>query len=119
MSVPGFSASQALYPAVKAYRSSRPPRPIVVRPEYRRSETARPLMVPRDGVEAPGSGRAAWKALEESCEILKCHECRQECRAYVSGLHDLVNLKLGKPMQNRSAFIFLRNALNTVYESAL
>ena len=45
--------------------------------------------------------------------------CRRECEANVSALHDLVNIRLGKPMRNPDAFLSLRQELKMAYERTL
>jgi len=61
------------------------------------------------------SGRAAWKALEQSCSLLQCQKCRNDCIRMVDGLHAAVNMKLGKPPERLNDLRFLHEYLQTSY----
>jgi hypothetical protein len=64
------------------------------------------------------TGRAAWDALTRSCSLLRCSKCRKDCQSFINGLHDVVNVKLGKQMVRPMDFVFLQNAINATYEYA-
>jgi hypothetical protein len=69
--------------------------------------------------EPSESGRRAWKALEKACDNLQCEECRNDCLRFINGLHDAINIKLGKPMRTPTDFIYLRDFLNDMSSYAL
>jgi hypothetical protein len=58
------------------------------------------------------SGRKAWRDLESACYNLQCKKCREDCLSFINGLHDAVNIKLGKPMRTPNDFIYLREYIN-------
>lgn len=47
-------------------------------------------------------GRKAWAQIHGACNILQCSICKNECITLTSGIHDVVNIKLGKPIFNRN-----------------
>jgi hypothetical protein len=67
--------------------------------------------------EPPASGRAAWRAMEDSCRILMCPSCRESCMRLVNGLHDVVNVRLGKPIQRPGDLRFLGAAVASTVNS--
>ena len=58
--------------------------------------------------ESTDNGRRAWKDLESSCYNLQCQKCLKDCFAFINGLHDAVNIKLGKPVRTPNNFAYLR-----------
>jgi hypothetical protein len=74
---------------------------------------------PEPQKEPSESGRRAWIALENSCNNLQCEECRNDCRRVINGLHDAINIKLGKSMRTPSDFIYLRDFVNEMSKHAL
>jgi hypothetical protein len=69
-------------------------------------------IIPEPLKEPAESGRRAWIALEKACSNLQCKECRNDCLRFINGLHDAINIKLGKPMRSTSDFIYLRDFVN-------
>ena len=57
--------------------------------------------------ESTDNGRRAWKDLESSCYNLQCQKCLKDCFAFINGLHDAVNIKLGKPVRTPNNFAYL------------
>lgn len=48
-------------------------------------------------------GPIAWKQIHDACSILESDcECRAECEQLGIAMHDLVNIKLGKPIQDQA-----------------
>jgi len=45
-----------------------------------------------------------WGAMEGVAAAVNCPPCRSQAQAMVSAMHDLVNLKLGKPVYNSQVF---------------
>jgi hypothetical protein len=66
------------------------------------------------GSEPIGSGRRAWSELEKACNNLQCEECRTDCISFIYGLHDAINIKLGKPMRTPKDFVYLKNFINAM-----
>jgi hypothetical protein len=69
-------------------------------------------IIPEPLKESSESGRRAWSALETACDNLQCEECRNDCLRFINGLHDAINIKLGKPMKTPNDFIYLRDFIN-------
>ena len=69
-------------------------------------------MLPEPLREPSESGRRAWSALEKACDNLQCQECRDDCLRFMNGLHDAINIKLGKPMRTPNDFVYLRGFVN-------
>jgi hypothetical protein len=76
-------------------------------------------MLPEPPKEPSESGRRAWSALEKACDNLQCEECRNDCLSFISGLHDAVNIKLGKPMKSPNDFNYLRDFVNKMSNSII
>lgn len=68
------------------------------------------------GSEPAESGRRAWNELERACTNLLCSICRRDCVSFINGLHDAINIKLGKPMRTPNDFVYLRNFINNMNE---
>jgi hypothetical protein len=49
-------------------------------------------------------GPKAWRALNEVCDAIPCPSCRKHCKDMIMFEHDLVNIKLEKPMYNEEHF---------------
>jgi hypothetical protein len=64
--------------------------------------------------EPTESGRKTWSELERACDNLECSSCRRDCTSFINGLHDALNIKLGKPMKYPNDFIYLRNFINSM-----
>jgi hypothetical protein len=79
-----------------------------------RSRSNRWKIIPEPQREPSESGRRAWSALEKGCENLQCEECRNDCLRFINGLHDAINIKLGKPTRTPSDFIYLREFINAM-----
>ena len=69
------------------------------------------FITPKD-TEPAESGRRAWLDLERACGNLQCGECRKDCLTFINGLHDAINIKLGKSMRFPNDFIYLRDFVN-------
>jgi hypothetical protein len=69
--------------------------------------------------EPPESGRRAWSHLEKACDNLQCGECRNDCVKFIRGLHDAINIKLGKPMRSPNDFAYLKDFINSMGSYAL
>ena len=74
--------------------------------------------VPEPASEPSQSGRRAWRDLERACNNLQCQKCRNDCVTFVHGLHDSINIKLGKPMRTPNDFVYLRDFLNAMSKYA-
>jgi hypothetical protein len=61
-------------------------------------------MIPQPQKERSESGIRAWSALRNACDNLQCEECRIDCRMFINGLHDAINIKLGKAMRTPNDF---------------
>ncbi len=68
--------------------------------------------IPEPQKEPSESGRRAWNALEKACDNLQCEECRNDCIKFINGLHDAINIKLGKPMRSPTDFVYLKDFVN-------
>jgi hypothetical protein len=75
--------------------------------------------VPESPRESSHTGRRAWRDLETACNNLQCNECRRDCISFVNGLHDAINIKLGKQMKTPNDFIYLRNFINAMSKNVL
>jgi hypothetical protein len=71
-------------------------------------------MIPEPQKEPSESGRRAWSALEKACDNLQCEECRNDCLRFINGLHDAINIKLGKPTRTPGDFMYLRDFINAM-----
>jgi hypothetical protein len=71
-------------------------------------------MIPEPQKEPTESGRRAWSALEKACDNLQCEECRNDCLRFINGLHDAINVKLGKPTRTPGDFMYLRDFVNAM-----
>ncbi len=119
MRLPGFTAEASSFSGLREiyyYRSS------MKNDVYLRQHFASPTMntwrnnrwnvFPETPKESSESGRRAWSALENACDNLQCEECRNDCLRFINGLHDAINIKLGKPMRTPNDFIYLRDFIN-------
>lgn len=119
MDTPGFSGEAAIGPLTRGYKPIPRLRSAVsipqrtFEPRGQLPENLSPIQ--REPTE---SGRAAWKSLEQSCSLLRCSECRDSCQRFINGLHDMVNVTLGKRMQRTDDFLLLRNTLSAAYDLA-
>jgi hypothetical protein len=68
--------------------------------------------------EPAESGRRAWSDLERVCNNLQCDECRKDCLTFINGLHDAINIKLGKSMRTPNDFTYLRDFINEMNRNA-
>ncbi|SRR5215203_3447298 len=125
MTLPGFTAEDSSFSQFKEnyYWSSMKSdvylRQTVASPTMNTWRSNRWKIIPEPLKESSESGRAAWSALENACGILQCEECRNDCLRFINGLHDAVNIKLGKPMRTPNDFMYLRdfiNRISTTYE---
>jgi hypothetical protein len=66
------------------------------------------------GGEPAESGRRAWSDLERACSNLQCEECRKDCISFINGLHDAINIKLGKPIRAPNDFVYLKEFINAM-----
>jgi hypothetical protein len=71
-------------------------------------------IIPEPQKEPSESGRRAWSALEKACDNLQCEECRNDCLRFINGLHDAINIKLGKPTRTPGDFMYLRDFINAM-----
>jgi|ERR671916_387955 hypothetical protein len=76
-------------------------------------------LLPEPQKEPSESGRGAWSALEKACDNLQCEECRNDCLSFINGLHDAINIKLGKPMRTPNDFIYLRDFVSEMNRNIL
>jgi hypothetical protein len=74
--------------------------------------------IPEPQKEPSESGRSAWIALRKACNNLQCEECRKDCIRFINGLHDAINIKLGKPIRTPNDFIYLRGFINEMSKQA-
>ncbi len=64
-------------------------------------------------------GPKAWKQIHGACLTLQSDcECRQECVDLTMAMHDLINMKLGKPVRNWSNFRRVANRYNKAANSS-
>lgn len=49
-------------------------------------------------------GASWWKALDVAVEAINCPSCKEEAKSLLSGMHDLVNLRMGKPLYDAGNF---------------
>jgi hypothetical protein len=75
-------------------------------------------IIPEPQKEPLESGRAAWRALEKACDNLQCEECRKDCLRFINGLHDAINIKLGKPLRSPSDFMYLTEFVSEMNKHA-
>jgi hypothetical protein len=110
--MPKFNAESSLYPirydlvSPKNYRSN--PHPII---SVLSSER---LDIPKHNTEPAESGRRAWRDLERACDNLQCEECRKDCLIFINGLHDAINIKLGKSTRTPNDLVYLKNFINAM-----
>lgn len=75
-------------------------------------------IIPEPQKEPSESGRAAWSALENACGNLQCVECRKDCLRFINGLHDAINVKLGKPLRSPNDLMYLTEFVNEMSKHA-
>ena len=56
-------------------------------------------------------GPYTWSMIHHLVENFPCHHCAEEGGRLMRGLHDLVNLKLGKKLQYPADFRYLADAV--------
>jgi len=67
------------------------------------------------GFQCTGSDESAtWKKLHNVHKKMNCDHCANETFRFVNGLHDMVNMGLGKKAHTVKDFHYLRNKLNDV-----
>ncbi len=107
MTIPGFTAKSSIFGSSTHYRNSLKhlsDNIQIVNPckEWKNHESP---------TELPDSGRRTWMLLERACYNLYCEKCRNDCQRFINGLHDAINIKLGKVMKTPDDFIYLRDFL--------
>ena len=100
MSTPGLTGHSALVQQIGQYARIGPS-------GASRSGPMNRLPTQKSDSSVDDSGPAAWRALENACNILNCQSCASECRRLINGLHDLVNVKLGRALHRPDDFDFL------------
>jgi hypothetical protein len=118
---PGFTAKSSLFLASTYYRLSSKKYRGNARPvnlQTMEVSSSKKWKIPHPLTEPPESGRRAWMDLEKACYNLYCEECRKDCLSFINGLHDAINIKLGKPMATPNDFIYLRDFINDMSRSA-
>tara|TARA_R110002020_G_scaffold348155_1_gene561829 strand:+ start:325 stop:603 length:279 start_codon:yes stop_codon:yes gene_type:complete len=45
-------------------------------------------------------GSKVWQKLHNACNDIGCDHCKNECKLYLEGVHDIVNAKLEKPIKH-------------------
>jgi hypothetical protein len=124
MTLPGFTAEVASFSRLKEnYYWSSMKSEVYIEQQVASStmntqRSNRWKVIPEPQKEPTESGRRAWTALENACDNLQCKECRNDCVSFIHGLHDAINIKLGKPMQTPNDFIYLRDFVNAMSRSA-
>lgn len=122
MTIPGFTAGSSLFGATRWYRLSAKKyrsnsQPIIS--QMSKVSLSERWKTPEPPSEPAESGRRAWMDLERACDNLQCQKCRKDCLSFIDGLHDAINIKLGKPMRNPNEFVCLRDFINTMSKNAL
>jgi hypothetical protein len=125
MTMPGFTADSSLFgtstyyyyswPSAKNYyRNSHP-----LISQTRKLSLSRRGKIPEPQREPSESGRMAWMDLERACNNLQCEGCRKDCLSFINGLHDAINIKLGKPIRTPDDLVYLRDFINSMSKHAL
>jgi len=60
-------------------------------------------------------GSGWWAAIHALVGAIPCQSCREHGQALTSGMHDLVNVYLGKPIHNRANF----HAVAAAFQNAI
>jgi hypothetical protein len=125
MTLPGFTAEVASFSRLKEnyHYWSTTKSEVYVEQEVASSTMNTPRsnrwkMIPEPQKEPTESGRRAWSALGNACNNLQCDECRSDCVRFVNGLHDAINIKLGKPVKSPNDFVYLRDFVNEMSKLA-
>lgn len=111
MALPSFTAASSIYGSSKSHwfsakdyscnlQSGSSQMSGLISSEKRR--------IPEPATEPAESGRRAWIDLERACYNLECEECRKDCLTFINGLHDAINIKLGKSLRTPNDFVYLR-----------
>ena len=117
MAIPCFTAASSIYGSSKSYWSSA--KDYSSNSQSINSQMSRVISSEIWKIPEPAeSGRRAWIDLERACYNLQCKECRKDCSSFINGLHDAVNIKLGKPMRTPNDFVYLREFINSMSENA-
>lgn len=61
-------------------------------------------------------GQSWWKAMEGVVESINCDDCRTHGQQLLSGMRDLINLQIGKPVHNLENF---RNVVSMYYQALM
>ena len=64
-------------------------------------------------------GGKVWRDMESAIDRIDCEECRDHGGQLLSGIHDVVNVGLGKPAFNKSNFRKFVSEVNCVYDKCL
>ena len=123
MGLAGFTAESSLFgsstyyswPSAKNYRSDS--HPLISQP--RKMSLSERGKIPEPQREPADSGRRTWMDLERACNHLQCEECRKDCLSFINGLHDAINIKLGKPIRTPNDLVYLRDFINSMSKYAL
>jgi hypothetical protein len=126
MTIPSFTAESSLFGTSTYYYSSSWPsvknyyysnlHPLIS--QTRKLSLSERGKIPEPQREPAESGRMAWMALERACNHLQCEGCRKDCLSFINGLHDAINIKLGKPIRTPNDLVYLRDFINSMSKYA-
>jgi hypothetical protein len=121
MTLPGFTADVSSFSRMKNnyYYWSLMKSDVYLRQNVSPHTVNRWKTIPEPQKEPSETGRRAWNALEKACDNLRCGECRNDCLRFINGLHDAINIKLGKPIRTPNDFIYLRDFINEMSKPTL
>jgi hypothetical protein len=114
MTLPGFTAEASSFSRMKEnyHYWSLMKSDVYLRQNIGTHAMNRWKTMPEPQKEPSESGRRAWSSIEKACDNLQCEECRNDCLRFMNGLHDAINMKLGKPIRTPNDFIYLRDFIN-------
>jgi hypothetical protein len=120
--IPGFTAESSLFSASTQYRylgkKYHSSMQAIISQTRQLSSTER-WKIPEPQKEPAMSGQRAWMDLERACNNLQCEACRSDCLSFINGLHDAINIKLGKPVRTPNDLLYLRDFINSMTKHAV
>ena len=118
MSIPEFTAESSLFGSDISYMFSLKYAKLLVTSQANKVSSYKKWSIPKQHTEPAGSGRAAWMDFEKACNNLQCKDCRKDCMSFVNGLHDAINIELGKSVKTPNDLLYLRDFINEMSKNA-
>jgi hypothetical protein len=116
--LPGFNARSSLFGSNSSYRHLVKKYHSGLQIQTEKVSINERWKIPEAQREPSISGRLAWTYLERACHHLQCEQCRKDCLRFINGLHDAINIKLGKPLRTPNDLVYLSEFINAMTKIA-